>query len=545
MKNKIKRSLSVLVAVCVIAALSVAAAPAGKAQAATRKKAALSRKSVSVATGKTRKLTVKNANKKVRWSTTKKKVAYVKKTSGKRRQYAVIKAGKKAGICYIKAKIGTRVLKCKVRVYKNGTGIVKWPPEEIERKIEKRELSGTSTDLTAGLSQTFGEPAETTADFNTLMADFSFNLLKNTIACDPAAQTGNSLVSPDSVLTALAMLENGAAGQTLTEMENTFAPGMTADDFNAGLAAMNNRLISMGKPIYTVANSIWAKKGEMVVNPEFLQKNKNYHNASFFEAPFNSNTVSDMNNWVYNNTRNMIDKIVDLDAIAEAKMVLMNAIAFEGRWIDDEEFSEGATKNEDFTKADGTKQSVPMMNQTRTYQYLKLNGGQGFAKYYVANNGKDNIAFVGLLPPEGVSVDDYLASIKGSDFITAWNSKEPAKLNIKVPKFNYDYSVSMRNVLPAMGMKTAFTDAADFSGMIDMQNSPTKSLMVDDVLHKTHIELDEKGTKAAAVTAVIAKAGSVYDPSDPIPVHLNRPFVYALVDKETGIPLFIGAVRGL
>ncbi len=541
MKTLIKRSLSVLLAVCMIFTLTLALAPAGKVQAATRK-VSLSKKSVSVTAGKTRKLTVKNAKQKVRWSSTKKKVAYVKKTSGKRRQYAVIKA-KKAGTCYIKAKIGKKTLKCKVRVTKTSGHFV-WP-EEIEREIYQRDYTGTSTDLAAGLNVTAPGDVTPAADFNTLVADFSLGLLKQTIALDPAAKTGNSLVSPDSVLTALAMVENGAAGKTLTEMENTFAPGMTAEQFNTSLSAMNNRLVSMGKPIYSVANSIWAKKGELAVNPEFLQKNKNYHNAAFYVAPFNNNTVTDMNAWVYNNTRNMIDRIVDLEAISQAQLVLMNAIAFEGRWIDGEELSEGGTKQETFTKADGSVQNVAMMNQTGNYQYLKLNGGVGFAKYYVTNSNQDNIAFVGLLPPEGVSVDEYLASISGKDFIDAWNAKTYAKLSIKVPKFNYDYSTSMRNVLYSMGMQTAFTDDADFSGMIDMEKSKIKSLKIDDVLHKTHIELDEKGTKAAAVTAVIAKASAAFPTEDPIPVYLNRPFVYALVDKQTGIPLFIGAIRGI
>ncbi len=529
MKNLMKRSLSVLLAVCMIFVLTLALAPACKTHAAA-KKITLSGKSVSMKTGKTRKLTVKNAKQKVRWSSTKKKVAYVKKTSGKRRQYALIKA-EKAGTCYIRAKVGRKTLRCKVKVTKASAG----------RVIRFRDYSGTSRDLAAGLSVAAPGAVTPTADFNALVSDFSFNLLRKTIELDPEAQTGNSLISPDSVLTALAMVENGAAGSTLTEMMNVFAPGMTLDDFNANLSSMNNRLVGMGKPVYTVANSIWAKQGEIAVKKSFLEANKAYYNAAFYEAPFNDDTVHDMNAWVYNNTRNMIDGIVDqLDP--QLRMVLMNAIAFEGNWAD--EFDEQFTKNEDFTKADGMKQTVAMMNQTDYYSYLELKGGIGFGKPYV-QKGNDNIAFVGLLPPEGTSVDAYLAAITGSDFISAWKNRKNEKLAIKLPKFTYDYKTSMKNSLYGMGMKAAFTDDCDLSGMIDMANSPTKSLKIDDVLHKAHIELDEKGTKAAAVTAVFAEYGAAPSQTEPIPVYLNRPFIYALADVQTGIPLFVGVVRNI
>ncbi|MBR4090031.1 MAG: proteinase inhibitor I4 serpin, partial [Mogibacterium sp.] len=152
------------------------------------------------------------------------------------------------------------------------------------------------------------------------------------------------------------------------------------------------------------------------------------------------------------------------------------------------------------------------------------------------------IAFVGLLPPEGSSADKYLQGISGSDFVSAWNSRTVRLLDISVPEFKYDYDASMADPLRKMGMVSAFSTSADFSGMIYPDLS-TPGIHIDDVIHKTHIELDKNGTKAAAATAVIMKAGSVMREEEAIEVHLDRPFVYALVDTKTGIPLFAGILR--
>ena len=546
MKNILRRTLSVILAVCVIVVFSVFALPGATSSAASKKKVTLSKKATSICVNKNRVIKVKNANKKVRWSSTNRKIARVRKASGKWRATAVIKAGRKTGTCWIKAKVGKKVLRCKVRVYKRSNGIY---PGEEDRKIETIPLSDSAKNLIKqfGLESAGAPSTQTSEAFNNAVANFSVDLLKRTIAQDTANNIrGNTLVSPDSVLTALAMLENGANGQTLTQMEDTFAPGMSAQEFNANLSAMNKRLSKNGKPIYTVANSIWSREGLMSVSRDFLQTNLNYHNAEFYEAPFDGQTVNDMNHWVYNNTRNMINRIID-NLSTEDRMVLINAISFEGNWV--EPFV-NIDNNGEFTKEDGQTQTVKMMRSTDYYRYLQLNGGKGFAKPYVCNKTGGAISFVGLLPPEGMDVDTYLNSLTGTSFVEAWKAsarkedQAPVRVDVKLPKFSYDYGTSMEGILSDMGMPDAFTGAADFSRLI-APDSPTQSIMVDRVLHKTHIELDEKGTKAAAVTAVIAKAGAIIHEAPPVEVHLTRPFVYALVDEQTGIPLFIGVVRSI
>ena len=546
MKALLKRTVVFVVTLCLVVSCAWALAPAGSAFAASKKRNVLSRKKVTLTTGKTCKIKVKKPTRKVKWSSSNKKIAYIRKKSGKRRQTVVIKAGKKAGKCWIKAKVGKKVLRCRVIVKKAKTpASTPVIPEEKERQIEIRPLSSYSKDLAAGyqLSVPAGQVNNETFINNT--TEVALQLTKRTIALD-AAKTGginnsNTLISPDSVLTAMAMVENGAASETLTEMEEVLSPGMNAESFNAGLSVLNHSLVSAGKPYYSVANSIWAHESEMIVDQAFLQKNKNYHNASFFTAPFDQTTIADINNWVYNNTRNMIDGILE-SFPDDVRMVLVNAIAFEGKWT----APMTSIGKENFSKADGSVRSVDMLHDLSKYRYLELNGGKGFAKYYRTDSGSQSkIAFVGLLPPAGVSADSYLNGLTGEQFIAAWRaSADNTKLvDLKIPKFSYDYKASMKDALKEMGITTAFTDAADFSGIV-APDSPTQYLKIDDVLHKTHIELNEQGTKAAAATAVIMeKSSAVFHQETSIPIHLNRPFVYALVDTSTGIPLFIGVVR--
>jgi|GEM_PF-804448 len=508
------------------AAVSAAAAPK------------LSKKSVTIKKGRTVIVRVKNAGRKVRWSSSNKKIAAVVKIKGTRKGIATIK-GKKKGKCVIRAKIGKKILKCRVTV--KAAGGTAWPPKEEsewDRKIETRKLSGQSVDRAASYPKlenagtSFGE-TESRA-----MAGFAVDLFRKTYEAEQAEggdKRPNVLISPDSVITALTMTANGANGDTLSQMTGTLAPGLTQEQLNGSVAKLHDRLTGQKNFIYSVANSIWAKKGTLDVKPAFLQINKNYHNAAFYEADFDLNTVNDMNNWAYNNTRNMIDKIIEGPFSDDARMVLMNAVAFESKWA--EIYGPGQrVPNKPFTTAAGAVQSVNML-YGRENDYLEVAGGKAFAKYY--RGGK--VAFVGMLPPEGKSLAAYVAGMTGADFMDAWKNRQQIPVNVCFPEFKYDYGVSMKDTLQAMGMTLPFTDDADFFGISDPTPETPYGLKISDVLHKTHIELDRKGTKAAAVTAVVMeKAGAM--PGEIKEVYLDRAFVYALVDTETGMPLFLGTV---
>lgn len=504
-----KRILSAVTAVTLFAAVLCVTAFTGTAFASSEP--SISQNSAAVEKGKTVKITVKSPNAKVKWKTSDKNIAYVKSVKGKNDRIAVVKAGKKAGVCKVTAKVGNRKLTCRVI-----------------------RLSASAKDLTATVKAEKAERLGAGSKFKRAAADFSFELLRKTVEADSEkGKSVNTLISPDSIQSALMMAENGAKGKTLTEMQDVLSGGINADDYNKYLYSMNRRLTSSGSIRYSVANSIWTRTGGIKIKKSFLKKNKTYHDAQIFSARFNSKTVNDMNNWVSANTEGMIKKIISrLDP--DDQVVLINAIAFIGNW--EEKFPDPVKRT--FTTDSGTAKKTSTLCQIDHMDYMQVNGGKGFVKYY---RGRE-IAFVGLLPPEGVSADEYLEGLSGKEFISAWKSKTNKRLDVTVPQFKYDYDASMTGPLKKMGMTKAFSEKANFTGMF-VKSLTTPGMHIDDVIHKTHIELDKNGTKAAAATAVIMKASSAYIEEEVIEVHLDRPFVYALVDAKTGVPLFTGIFR--
>lgn len=511
MEQRLKKILSVLIAAALLAVpFCFAVSTTAYASSGT----GLSRSSAVIKTGNSVRLTVKKPAAKVKWKTSDKSIAYVKTVKGKKKQTTIIKAGKYAGRCTITATVGKKKLSCKITT--------------------KVKLDPSTKDLSAAIKAGKADRTEADSRFSKSAADFSFELLRKTVEADSGkGKSENTLISPDSVLTALLMTENGAKGQTLSEMQDALSGGISVSAYNKYLSGMNHRLTSSKNVRYHVANSIWTRKDGIKIRKNFLKKNKAYHNASLFRAPFNEATVRDMNRWVSGNTRGMIRQIVD-SLSPEDQVVLINAIAFEGAW--EEKFNRPL--KETFTTDKGEPVEADMLHQREMMNYLTVNGGKGFVKYYA---GRD-IAFAGMLPPEGVAADEFIEGLTGADFISAWKAKEIKMLDVSLPQFKYDYSASMVDPLKRMGMHKAFSNYADFTAMA-VPDAAVPGVHIDDVLHKTHIELDMNGTKAAAATAVVMKANSILHEEEVTEVHLDRPFVYALVDAKTGIPLFTGILR--
>lgn len=354
--------------------------------------------------------------------------------------------------------------------------------------------------------------------------DFALRLFRE--CSEPGKST---LISPLSVLNALAMTACGAEQETLTQMENVFGSDLTS--LCEYLSAYNDALPSGDKYKLHVANSVWIKDDEdFKVEPDFLQADTDYFHADIFQCPFDSTTLKDINSWVSKNTDKMIPKILD-QIPDDAVMYLVNALAFDAEW--QSIYRSDQVHGRTFTSFDGTEQDAELM-YSEEHKYLQGSQAQGFLKYYA--DGK--YAFAALLPDEGVSLDDYLASLTGEQLHQLLVNAEDIKVETAIPKFKQEYSVNLQDILQELGMTDAFDpETADFDGIC---SAPDKQLYINRVLHKTFIEVDEKGTKAGAATAVemcefamISEAKSVY---------LDRPFVYMLIDCEELLPVFIGTV---
>ncbi len=364
--------------------------------------------------------------------------------------------------------------------------------------------------------------------------DFAVQLLRQSWQEQPEEQK-NILISPVSVLLALTMTANGAAGDTLAQMENTF--GLPLPRLNAYLQAYVAALPQTEQGRLHVANSIWLKDGVgMTVQPEFLQLNAAYHGAAVYQEPFDAETLTKINDWVKLHTEGMIDSI--LQQISPAAVTyLINALAFEADW--EEPYIDRQVRLDIFTKEGGGQHKVNFMYSTEQV-YLQDENTTGFIKYYA---GRD-YAFVGLLPAVGVRLDDYVAALSGDKLYQLLQNAEEQEVSVAIPRFTGDYELKMRDVLQRMGMVDAFdAGLADFSAMATMLDG--QNLFISEVLHKTHIEVDEQGTKAAAVTAVEIECGAMPSEENLKIVELNRPFVYLLIDCREQLPLFIGAVRSV
>lgn len=360
-------------------------------------------------------------------------------------------------------------------------------------------------------------------------SEFAFELLKN---CD--TQEGNTLISPASVMLALGMTANGGAGETLEGMTNMLGKELNLDLINELYYDYMTLLQENEEAVLSIANSIWINnRVDMQVKKEFLTKCLTYYNAEIYTIPFDISAVGEVNEWVEDNTDGMIEKIIE-EFNGDEVMVLINAIAFDAQW--QKVYYENQVRDTEFAGTSGKKTVDGMYSEEDVYIYDE--NTVGFIKDY-----KGEYRFVALLPDEDVSIDEYVQGFTAKKYQTLMDSQKEASVRAMLPKFSYDYSISLNEALSNMGMKQAFEQfEADFSNMADCG----ENIYIGDVLHKTFIEVGEEGTRAAAVTAVIMEGNAMMPVQDEIhEVYLDRPFMYMIVDETTELPVFVGVVRDI
>ncbi len=385
-----------------------------------------------------------------------------------------------------------------------------------------------SSDRTAG---------EVSDEFRRAAADFAFKLLNESKS---VAEGNGLLVSPLSAMLALAMTANGAEGETLIQMENVLGGGMYIEDLNEQLFNYTASLVSTNDAKFNLANAVWVTSSPTFsINQNFVKAIENTFDADIVAADLPS-SVGAINNWVKEETFGMIPSILnDGDLTVDTVMVLLNALAFDALWA--EQPSDSACFESTFAGKDGSAQKA-------TYMWAEANGYiEGKNEVGIVKNYKGgNYAFVALLPNENIAISDYMASLTGEEFLALYddriNSAYNVEISAKMPHFSFDCNIAMREVLKQMGMPIAFdSSSADFDGM---GHSELGNIYINRVIQKTHIDLDNSGTRAAAVTAVIMDAESA-EPGQFYRIELDRPFIYAIVDTQTGLPIFLGACENI
>ncbi|MBR5683336.1 MAG: hypothetical protein IKW96_08710 [Ruminococcus sp.] len=378
---------------------------------------------------------------------------------------------------------------------------------------------------------------DTDKEFIDSQTKFTVDLFKATYN---ESKGKNDLISPYSVAQALGMTANGANGTTLSEMEKVLGDGMNIERLNGYFRGQRERTVNTSdwaKWSISTANSIWAinDRTRIQVLPSFIQNCVDYYDSEFYIAPFDDTTLNDVNNWVNEKTNEMIPSILN-QIEPDDVMYLVNAVAFEAQW--NEPYEKYMVSDGKFTAADGTEQDAKMMSSSE--YYISDENTQGIVKEYMGRK----YAFAALLPDESTSIDKYIGELtpeKLNALLKSFGSSFDMA-SVKLPKFKYEYENELNDELIDMGMPTSFSSNADFSNMSAIADR--NPLHIGYVKHKTFIDLDENGTKAAAATIVVMKDESA--PARPEKeIVFDRPFVYCIFDTETNIPIFIGVLNSL
>ena len=355
---------------------------------------------------------------------------------------------------------------------------------------------------------------------------------------------GNLVFSPASILLALAMVRAGAAGKTAAELDAVLHvddPGAIHHALNGltrALAARSGTFEVAGEPVeveLSIANAVWGQES-LTWQGAFLDVLAREYGAGVRLADFVADAEAArvaVNGWVGEETSGRIPELLTPGLVnALTRLVLVNAIYLRAPWATP--FEPDATRPAPFTLLDGSTVEVPFMRRgDDAMAYARGDGWQAVELPYAGGE----LAMLVLLPDEGalVTVERELAS---GLVDRAASALAPGDVVLSLPKWEVETRVELSRALAALGLITAFTDAADFTGM-----TLDEPLQIGFVVHQANITVDEAGTEAAAATAVGMETTAAPDPEpEPILVTVDRPFLYALRDRETGALLFLGRV---
>lgn len=351
---------------------------------------------------------------------------------------------------------------------------------------------------------------------------------------EKTAKMQSTVISPVSVSYLMAMLANGANGQTKADiMKALQLEEKDLDDMNALYKMMIQRCGNTGKGTTLNIANYFAMNKEVNLEDAYANKMKNIYNAGIESLDFTSSkTTAHINNWCKKNTNGMIPSIIDkVDANASA--YIMNAIFFNGTWAD--KFSKSQTKNENFRGYTRDITMVPMMHKSDKLLYWKNDMYAAVRIPY----GNGSYTMTVMLPNEGISIDEMLKTMENAD-LTAWRQDaEQCIVDLKLPRFTTEADVTLNNIISELGAANIFNSNADFT------NIAKTNMFVSEMFQKAKIEVSEEGTKAAAVTAAIMTM-SALPTEEPkhVTFHANRPFVYMITEVNTNAIFFMGQYTG-
>jgi len=358
------------------------------------------------------------------------------------------------------------------------------------------------------------------------------------------AGQGNLVFSPSSIAIALAMTHVGAEGVTAEEIAATLHLALEGDAvhqaFNSLDTTLESRSWSQEFPdgrkegvLVKTANSLWGQH-DTVFEKLFLDTLAANYGAGMRLVDYKTaaeQARQAINAWVAEETNDKITDLIPQGTLdAMTRLVLVNAVYLDATWLS--QFDPQRTTDGSFTTLSGKTVTTPMMTQTCSYRVADGNGWQAVELPYVGSE----LAMLLIVPDEGrfSEVEGRLAGGLVDEAAAALTSD--GEVHLTMPKFEFRTQAGLNNALGALGMTTAFDPStADFSGM-----TKEETLYISDVIHEAYIAVDEEGTEAAAATAIVMRDGGM--PMEPLVLTIDRPFMFALRDLETGAVLFMGRV---
>lgn len=367
---------------------------------------------------------------------------------------------------------------------------------------------------------------------------FSFDIFEKFL--DDPENEENIFTSPYSIFTALAMTYEGAEGITAEEMKEVLNIEQDNESFHQYMQSLYNYLNYNEEYNISTANALWIKQNYPILD-DYKDLILTYYGGDSTHMDFSSpeQAAEIINGWVENKTNNLIQNLIspgDIHPVLTA-LILTNAIYFKGTW--QVQFDEKNTTERPFEKSDGESTDVETMCLTQTQDQFNYTENEIMQILELPYSGNE-ISMMIFLPKEGYDISDIISAMDHDVYKELIDSMDKIELDIYLPKFTIKTPLyTLNNYLKELGMPTAFTGSADFSGMTGFRD-----LYISKVLHKAFVEINEEGTEAAAATAVtMMKTGIDDGGSSRIRFDVDHQFLFTIHHKDTGTILFMGSVE--
>ncbi|XP_034107433.1 antichymotrypsin-2-like isoform X3 [Drosophila albomicans] len=370
------------------------------------------------------------------------------------------------------------------------------------------------------------------AEFSRRLATFSINVYNKLITQKP---NQNIIFSPFSIQTCAAMARLGAVGETAAELDRGLGlisnnEAQIAESFHNVLATYeNSSILHIANKIYIMTGFQLKDDFSSLISKQFLSAVEPVDFSKNVEA------AGKINTWVEQRTNNLIKNLISPSALGQdSRLVLINAIHFKGNWV--HQFPEHMTHNEPFHLNDADSIEVPMMNLKKRFRYANL--GDLDATALELPYKDSDLSMLIVLPNSKTGLSQLEEKLRSTPLSQITGALYSTDVIVKLPKFKSEFEVELTETFKQLGMTHLFSNDADFSKMLQ---SP-EALKVSKIIHKAFIDVNEKGTEAAAATDIeVCVKSCIISLVEPIEFNVDHPFIYMLVHQQS-LPLFLGTV---